>query len=175
MRSLILYEPDPEIEKTFCVRRKKQRIKEQRGEARRNSNMAGEERRTLCDFITPGVQGIASSIARPTMDANNFELKPTLISMEQQSQLGGTCLEDSNLHLLVFLEVCDALKLNEVSSDAIWLRLFRFSLRDKARAWLHFLPSGCIKTWDELTRAFLAKFFSPSKTASLRNQITNFL
>ena len=28
--------------------------------------------------------------------------------------------------------------------------------------------------WDELTRAFLAKFFPPSKAASLRNQITNF-
>jgi len=36
------------------------------------------------------------------------------------------------------------------------------------------LPSGCITTWDELTRAFLAKFFPQSKTASLRNQITNF-
>jgi len=33
---------------------------------------------------------------------------------------------------------------------------------------------GCITTWDELTRAFLAKFFPLSKTASLRNQITNF-
>jgi len=46
-------------------------------------------------------------------------------------------LEDSNLHPSVFLEVCDMLKLNGVSSDAIRLRLFPFSLRDKARAWLH--------------------------------------
>ena len=28
--------------------------------------------------------------------------------------------------------------------------------------------------WDELTKAFLAKFFPPSKTASLRNQIMSF-
>jgi len=28
--------------------------------------------------------------------------------------------------------------------------------------------------WDELTKVFLAKFFPPSKTASLRNQITSF-
>jgi len=58
------------------------------------------------------------------------------------------------------------LKLNGVSSDAIHLRLFHFSLRDKARAWLHSLPSGCIITWDELTRAFLAKLFPPSKQSS---------
>jgi len=59
--------------------------------------MVGEERRTLLDFITPGVQGIASSIARPAMDTNYFELKPALISIVHQSQLGGTPLEGSNL------------------------------------------------------------------------------
>jgi len=137
--------------------------------------MAGEERRTLHDFVTPGVQGIASSIARPVVDAYNFELKPSLISMVQQSQFDRTPLEDPNLHLSVFLEVYDTLKLNRVSSDAIHLRLFPFSLRDKARALLHSLPSGCITTWDELTRDFLAKFFPLSKTVSLRNQITNFV
>jgi len=59
--------------------------------------MQGEERRTLRDFITLGVQGIASSIAQPAVDANNFKLKPALISMVQQSQFGRTPLEDPNL------------------------------------------------------------------------------
>jgi len=58
MRSWILYEPDPEIERTFCLRKKNQMIEEQRREARKNSNIAGEKR-TLQDFITTGVQGIA--------------------------------------------------------------------------------------------------------------------
>jgi len=83
-------------------------------------------------------------------------------------------MEDPNLHLSVFLEVCDALKINGASTDAICLRLFSFSLRDKARAWLHSLPLGTISMWDELTKAFLARFFPPNKTASLRNQITSF-
>jgi len=64
------------------------------------------------------------------------------------------------------------LKLNRVSTNAIRLRLFPFSLRDKARAWLRSLPLGYITTWDELTKVLLAKFFPPSKTASLQNQIT---
>ena len=84
-------------------------------------------------------------------------------------------MEDPNLHLSVFLEVCDTLKLNGVSGDAIDLHLFPFSLKDKVRAWLHSLPSGCITSWDELIRVFLTKFFPPSKRASLRNQVTNFL
>ena len=133
------------------------------------------KRRTLRDFVTPGVQGIASSIAQPTIDVNNFELKPALISMVQQSQFGRTSLEDPNLHFSVFLEVCDSLNLNRVSSDTNQLCLFLFSLRDKVRAWLHSLPSSYITNWDALRRTFLAKFFHPSKRTSLRNQITNVL
>ena len=89
----------------------------------------------------------------------------------------GTPLEDLNLHLLAFLEVCDTVKLirDGVSNDPIRLRLFPFSLRDKARAWLYCSTPGWITTWDELTRALLTKFFPPSKTASLSNHITNFL
>jgi len=113
-------------------------------------------------------------ITIPPVTAHNFELKPALISMVQQSQFGGSLMEDLNLHLSVFLEGCDTLKINGASTDAIWLLLFLFSLRDKARAWLHSLPSRSISTWDELTKALLAKFFPPSKTASLRNQITSF-
>jgi len=95
-------------------------------------------------LVTPGVQRIASSIARATMDANNFELKPALISMVQQSQFARTPLEDPNLHFSVFLEVCDMLKLNAVSNDVICLHLFPSSLRDTAWVWLHSLLSGCI-------------------------------
>jgi len=94
--------------------------------------------------------------------------------MVQKFQFGGSPMEDPNLHFSIFLEVCDTLKLNGVSIDAIRLWLFPFSLKDKARAWLHSLPPDSIRTWDELTIAFLAKFFPPSKTTSLQNQITTF-
>ena len=50
--------------------------------------MAGggdDQRRTLRDFITLGVQDIAFSIARPNVEAHDLELKRTLISMVQQS------------------------------------------------------------------------------------------
>jgi Retrotransposon gag protein len=78
------------------------------------------------------------------------------------------------LHLAVFLEIYDTYKSNGVSDDALRLRLFLFSLRDKARAWMHSLPAGSITTWDQLTEVFLTKYFPPSKTAQLRGQIVNF-
>jgi len=81
-------------------------------------------------------------------------------------------MEDPNLHLLIFLKVCNTLQMNRFSTNAICLRLFPFSLTDKARAWFHSLPPNSITMWEELIRAFLAKYFPPSKTMHLRNQIT---
>jgi len=64
VKSFFCTNPNPEIERTFCLRRKKQKLEEQRRKARRtSSNMrgkGGDQRRKLMDFVTPGVQGITS-------------------------------------------------------------------------------------------------------------------
>ncbi|XP_058759534.1 uncharacterized protein LOC131632822 [Vicia villosa] len=83
-------------------------------------------------------------------------------------------MEDPNLHLSVFLQYTDIVKENGVSSEAIRLRIFPFSLRDRARAWLQSLPANSVTTWNELKKVFLARYFSPSKTAMLRAQINGF-
>ncbi|KAJ4724944.1 Retrotransposon gag protein [Melia azedarach] len=54
------------------------------------------------------------------------------------------------------------------------MRLFPFSLRDKARGWLQSLQPGSISTWEELAQKFLTKFFPPSKTSQLRGEIAQF-
>ena len=51
-----------------------------------------------------------SRIRRQTIEANNFELKPSLISMVQQ--FGGHPSEDPNGHLSNFLELCATIKMN---------------------------------------------------------------
>ena len=78
------------------------------------------------------------------------------------------------LILQFFFKICDTFKQNGVSDNAIRLRLFPFSLRDKAKEWLNSLPVGTITTWDGLAQTFLAKYFPPEKTAKLRNVITTF-
>jgi len=40
--------------------------------------------------------------------------------------------------------------------------------------WFHSLQNGSITLWDQLRQAFLARFFPPSKTTQLRDQITRF-
>nr|GEX96095.1 hypothetical protein [Tanacetum cinerariifolium] len=52
--------------------------------------------------------------------------------------------------------------------------LFPFSLEGAARIWLEKEPPRSIFTWDDLISKFINQFFPPSKTTSLRNEITNF-
>ena len=68
--------------------------------------------------------------------------------MVQNNQFGGLQGEDPYAHILTFLNVCATFKINGVTDDAIRLRLFPFSARDKAQLWLASLPSELITTWD---------------------------
>ncbi|CAJ2646738.1 unnamed protein product [Trifolium pratense] len=132
------------------------------------------QNRPLKSYAIPSQEEPHNSIAAPAIEANNFELKPSLLSAVQQNQFSGNPTDDPNLHLSIFLQYADTVKANGVSPEAIRLRLFPFSLRDKARAWLQSLPSNSVATWDELKKVFLARYFPPSKTAMLRAQINGF-
>ncbi|KAK5811220.1 hypothetical protein PVK06_026544 [Gossypium arboreum] len=130
----------------------------------------------MYDYAKSTLTGTESSIFRPAISANNFELKPNTIQMIQQFvQFDGLQDEDPNAHLANFLEFCDTFKINGVSDDAIHLRLFPFLLRNKAKQWLNSLPRGSITTWEQMTEKFLLKYFLSAKTAKLRNDISSFV
>src|SRR5215470_7224122 len=121
------------------------------------------------------LNGTKSNNPPPMVATDTFEIKPAIIQMIQNTvQFGGLPSEDPNSHIASFLEICDTFKANGVSNDAIRLRLFPFSLRDRAKGWLNTLPSGSITTWDGLAEKFLTKYFPPSKTAKLRNDISTY-
>ncbi|XP_023634278.1 uncharacterized protein LOC111829417 [Capsella rubella] len=83
-------------------------------------------------------------------------------------------MEDPLDHLDEFDRMCGLTKINGVSEDGFKLRLFPFSLGDKAHQWEKSLPAGSITTWEECKKAFLSKFFSNARTARLRNDISSF-
>ena len=98
----------------------------------------------------PIIQEEYSVVRQPSIEANNFELKPTLITMVQQHQFTGHPSEDPNEHLGRFMRMENTIKLNGVRSDVIKLQLFPFSLRDMAATWFDSLPMGLVNTWEEL-------------------------
>ena len=133
-----------------------------------------QERDTMEDFWRPVIQDEYSVVRQPAIDANNFELKPSLITMVQQNQLTGHLTEDPNEHLGRFLRMANTVKLNGVRPEVIKLQLFPFSLRDITAAWFDSLPYGYVNTWEELMEAYLSRFFPPSLTSERRGEITTF-
>ena len=137
--------------------------------------MADDRDRAIRDYAVLTPQVVHPGIVRPKVEATNFELKPVMFQILQtMGQFNGLPTEDPHLHLKLFLEVSDAFKIAGATQDALRLRLFPYSLRDRARAWLNSLPSDSITTWNELTDKFLMKYFPPTKNAKLRNEITYF-
>ena len=102
----------------------------------------------LGDFAMPDILGSFGGIVAPAIVNNNFEIKPSIIQMVQNNQFGGLQGEDLYAHILTFLNVCATFKINGVIDDTIRLRLFPFSVRDKAQLWLASLPNESITTWD---------------------------
>ena len=82
------------------------------------------------------------------IEANNFELKPALITMVHQHQFIGHPSKDLNEHLGRYMRMANIVKLNRVRPNAIKLQLFPFSLRDVAAQWLDSLPIGSVNIWE---------------------------
>jgi hypothetical protein len=59
-------------------------------------------------------------------------------------QFYGLPNDDPNAHIASFMESCDTFKHNGVTDDAIRLRLFPFSLRDRAKNWLNSMPADSV-------------------------------
>ncbi|KAH9769288.1 hypothetical protein KPL71_011944 [Citrus sinensis] len=137
--------------------------------------MADDRDRSIRDYIVLTPQVVHPGIIRPEVEAANFELKSVMFQMLQTvGQFNGLPNEDPHLHLKLFLDVSDAFKIAEATQDALRLRLFPYSLIDRARAWLNSLPTDSITTWNELADKFLMKYFLPTTNAKLRNEITSF-
>ena len=101
---------------------------------------------TMEEFWRPIIQEEYSVVRQPPIEANNFELKPALITVVQQHQFTGHPSEDQNEHLGRFMRMANIVKLNGVRPDVIKLQLFPFSLRDVAATWFDSLPVGSVNT-----------------------------
>ncbi|CAM8960371.1 unnamed protein product [Rhodiola kirilowii] len=131
-------------------------------------------RRTLGDYTVPCVSGFQSAIPPPGIANDTWEIKTGLIQMVQNNRFSGRMNEDPHQHLKRFVQMCNTVKTNGVPPESYYLRLFPFSLSDKASRWLDSHAEGTFTTWGKLAEAFLQQYFPPSKTAHFRNQIISF-
>ncbi|GJX00655.1 zinc finger, CCHC-type containing protein [Tanacetum coccineum] len=130
--------------------------------------------RTPGDYSKPSHEGYKNTIGLPVGN-NVVPLRSDIIRLVQnRCSFHGLRSEDPNQHLKDFLKLVDSFDLDGENRERTRLRLFQFSLRDQASNWLERLPAGSITTWEDLTTRFLSQFFSPGRTAKLRNDILVF-
>jgi uncharacterized protein (DUF2235 family) len=103
----------------------------------------------------------------------NFELKPALNNMVQQSPFCSKASVDANAYLQHFLEICNTLTICGITRDAVCLNLFPFSLLGKVKQWFY-SNKLAVSTWQNCSNAFLTKFFPLVKTNAIRNNISTF-
>ncbi|GKC87346.1 reverse transcriptase domain-containing protein [Tanacetum coccineum] len=104
------------------------------------------DNRTMAQLLEAPTEGYEDAIVVPEITADNFELK----------------------HDHFYNEI------PERPESSVKLMLFPFSLEGAAWIWLEKEPPRSILTWDDLVLKFINKFFPPSKTTNLQNEITRF-
>ncbi|CAL9013424.1 unnamed protein product, partial [Prunus brigantina] len=159
---------DPELENTLrYLRRDKNKqdtLPIKMGDALELNNLT----RPLKDFTVPKALDQPSCIAYPAT-TTTFEIKSGTIHL--LPQFYGKVGDDPHIHIKDFFAVCATMHNGGISDEAIRLRLFPFSLKERAKEWLYSLPSASITTWTALASKFLAKFFPAQKTNHIRKEI----
>nr|GFA38616.1 reverse transcriptase domain-containing protein [Tanacetum cinerariifolium] len=105
--------------------------------------------RTMAQMLQAPIEGYEDAIVVPPINANNFELKQTLINLVQPNQF--TERQDPHNHLRFFNKVTSTFRHPEVPNTTVKLLLFPFSLEGEARIWLDKEPPRSILTWEDLT------------------------
>ncbi|CAM8896208.1 unnamed protein product [Rhodiola kirilowii] len=79
--------------------------------------------------------------------------------------------ESATTHLQRLHGICQNLKPNRVSIDDFKLKAFYFSLIDAANDWFLSLPSGSIRTWAQMQKKFLDKYYPVGRAMQVRRQL----
>ncbi|XP_071738861.1 uncharacterized protein [Rutidosis leptorrhynchoides] len=137
--------------------------------------MAERDARGVDSYYQPGDYEDHSPIVYPSPNADNnrrFEVRPQLISILPNYR--GMATEEPYEHITEFNEICATNQVNGFMDEEVRLRLFPYSLKDKAKRWFLLLPARSITTWEVMKKKFLEEFYPISKTSDMHMQIKSF-
>nr|GEV90694.1 reverse transcriptase domain-containing protein [Tanacetum cinerariifolium] len=110
------------------------------------------DQRTMAQLLQSPTEGYEDAIVVPAITVDNFELKHDLLTLVQNKQFFGHDKEDPHAHVRYFNKITSTLNPDLAKKE----------------------PPRSIFTWDDLVLKFINQFFPPSKTTTLRKEITNF-
>ena len=133
-----------------------------------------QENTKLCDFCNTNNNDFISTPIAPDANAESCESNTALLNLVMKDQFSDLPNEDAASHLNNFVDMCDMQNKKDVNNDIVELKLFPFSLWDRAKTWFSSLPTNSIDSWNKCKDAFISKYFPPTKIFSVRNDIMNF-
>ncbi|GJR79750.1 reverse transcriptase domain-containing protein [Tanacetum coccineum] len=111
-----------------------------------------DDNRTMAQLLEATHWGTEDAIVVPEITADNFELSTVWLNLVQNKQFLRHDKED-------------LIATSDISTRSTSTMSSRTSRVE---------PPRSIQTWDDLVSKFINKFFPPSKTTNLRNEITRF-
>ncbi|XP_026448954.1 uncharacterized protein LOC113349238 [Papaver somniferum] len=125
----------------------------------------------LRDYMYPTRVSQLSCIVLPTTISTN-EIRASTI--QALPKFYGKENASPYYHIRGFEELCGTMKFKDLADEYLKLRLFPFSLKDRAKSWLNALAPSSIITWDGMINLFLYKFFPRHRTTSIRQKLYSF-
>ena len=98
----------------------------------------------LCDFSNTNNNDFLSTTISPLNNDESCEINTALLDLVMKDQFTGLPSEDAATHLNNFVDLCDMQKKKDTDNDIVKLKLFPFSLRDRAEVWFSSLPKNSI-------------------------------
>ena len=114
--------------------------------------------RSMRDHIHPPRMSAPSCIVPPT---EQMVVRPYLMTL--LPTFHGMESENPYSHMREFEEVCNTFKEETVTVDLMKLKLFPFTLKDKAKIWLNSLRPRSIRNWTEMQADFFKEILLHSQ------------
>ncbi|XP_021802118.1 uncharacterized protein LOC110746220, partial [Prunus avium] len=129
--------------------------------------------RPLKESLAARANDVPNCIVYPEQEeGDSFEIRHHML--EILPTFRGLPNEDAHIHIAKFIVGCKNILIKGFSAEAIKLRIFPFTLKDKAETWLFTLPANSITTWQQLYTKFLNKYCPASKTLNYKREILTF-
>ena len=120
----------------------------------------------LCDFSNTNNNDFLSTLIAPITDAESCEINAALLNLVMIDPCSGLPSEDAATHLNSFVDLCDMQKKKYVDND-VKLKLFPFSLIDRAKVRFSSLPKNSIDSWNKCKDVFISKYSPPLRSLLL--------
>ena len=127
---------------------------------------------SLRELFAPVATSSYSCLVLPPTNATHFDLKSHVIQL--LPSFHGLDNENPYGHVKKFKDICAIFKFQNFSKESVHLRLFPFSLHNRAWAWLDSNTPESITSWESLLSKFYNKFFLMSKVNEYRKEISSF-